>query len=90
MNKSISISDSLIGSLCREVEYIRLRYKNVSNSLENCKDKLLRKRLLEEILNLEARRFELIDISDKFIINSTLSISKIFFHDLCHRPLEYI
>ena len=65
MYKYLTESVSLIGSLCREIEYIRQRYKNVSISHSISKDKLLRERLLDEILNLKQRRMELIRPSNE-------------------------
>ncbi|KGG15201.1 MULTISPECIES: hypothetical protein [unclassified Prochlorococcus] len=87
MNKSLTISDSLIGSLCREIEYIRHRYKTVTISLQNSKDKILRERLLNEIISLKQRRLELIDISEQFRSKFQSSISKLFLYELCNRPL---
>ena len=88
MNKSLLTSDSLIGSLCREIEYIRQRYKNVRISLNTSKDKVLIKRLNKEISCLEARRIELLEISAQFNQNANKSISKMFLHELCLRPLS--
>ncbi len=88
MYKSLTISDSLIGGLCREIDYIRQRYKNVSISLTISKDKSLRKRLLDEIFNLQNRREELIKISSSFYEYRETSISICFLYELCKRPLE--
>ena len=88
MYKYLTESDSLIGSLCREIEYIRQRYKNVSISHSNSKDKLLRERLLNEILNLKQRRLELIELSNEFNNTSQASLSAMLFYELCKRPLE--
>ena len=90
MYKYLTVSDSLIGSLCREIEYIRQRYKNVLISHSISKDKLLRQRLLDEILNLKLRRMELIGISDEFKNTYQFSISAMLFNELCKRPLEII
>ena len=88
MYKYLTQSDSLIGSLCREIEYIRQRYKNVSISHSISKDTLLRERLLDEILNLKQRRMELIEISYEFNHSYQTSLSALFFYELCQRPLE--
>ncbi len=90
MNKTITISDSLIGSLCREVEQIRLRNKSINYSLISCKDEFLRKRLLQEIINLNKRKQELKEISNKFLQDSKSSISKLLLLELCNRPMEII
>ncbi len=90
MNKTLKISDSLTGSLCREIDYIRYRYKYIINSLINCNDLNLKKRLTDEIYKLKIRRSELKDISKKMKKESKASISKLFLYELCHRPIEYI
>lgn len=77
-----------MGSLCREIEYIRQRYANVCISHSISRDKLLRDRLSNEILNLKQRRVQLITISNKFINNNQSSISAMLFYELCSRPLE--
>ena len=53
MNQSLTLSDSLIYGLCREIEYIRQRSKNISYTLSTCKDKVLKLRLKQEIKKLE-------------------------------------
>ncbi len=88
MYKSLIASDSLIESLCREIDYIRQRYKNVSLSLSVSRDKFLRKRLLEEILHLKQRRKELIEVSNQFITSKKSSLAIMFFYELCKRPLD--
>ncbi len=88
MYKYLTESDSLIGGLCREIEYIRQRYRNVYLSHSISKDKFLRKRLFEEILNLKQRRMELIEISNEFNNTYQKSLSAMLFNELCQRPLE--
>jgi len=90
MKKTITNSDSLIGSLCREMEQIRSRSKLISYSLNNCKDNVLRKRLSEEIVKLSERKKELRDISNTFLKDSKSSISILLFSELCKRTIEII
>ena len=90
MKNTITISDSLIGSLCREIELIRSRSKHIIYSLNHCKDDILRKRLVFELIKLIERRQELKDISNTFLRDSKSSISKLLFFELCNRPLELI
>ena len=90
MKKTVTNSDSLIGSLCREIEQIRSRSKLISYSLNNCKDNELRKRLLEEIFQLSERRKELRKISNTLLKNSKSSISKLLLSELCKRTIEII
>ena len=90
MNKTISTSDSLITSLCIEIEYIKKRYNNINISLASCRDKLIRQRLLHEIIDLKTRINEIRSISKEFKESSITSISKLFLYEICHRPIELI
>ncbi len=87
MNKSLTTSDSLVGSLCREIEHIRLRHKIVSSYLLTSRDIGLRVRLSNEITQLKSRHSELLKISNNFKSQLNSSISILFLHELCHRPL---
>ena len=87
MNNSLTISDSLVGSLCREIEYIRQRHKTVSNYLIISRDKSLRERLTNEINQLKSRRQELLSISGSFKSQISSNISSLFLYELCNRPL---
>ncbi|WP_269623007.1 pilus assembly protein [Prochlorococcus marinus] len=89
MNTAITISDSLITSLCREIDFIRYRYKRINESLSFCKNNLVKKRLLEEINNLNARRIELVDISSEMQKSLSPSTAKLFLYELCKRPLDF-
>tara|TARA_Y100001968_G_C19424054_1_gene753340 strand:+ start:477 stop:752 length:276 start_codon:yes stop_codon:yes gene_type:complete len=60
MEKIFPYSDSIVGSLCREIEYIQFRSKSINNSLANCQNNLLIIRLKKE-LNLLNKRIESID-----------------------------
>ncbi len=88
MEKTLHVSDSLIGSLCREVEYVRNRYKNIKTSLLQCKNLSLKKRLGDEIDSLKQRIYELKQISRKLTKGSEYCLSISFFHALCNRPIE--
>ena len=87
MQNTLTTSDSLIGSLCREIYFIRQRYKNIINSLENCRDCKLRERLSNEINYLSTRRKEITRISNKFNQISSSDVSNLFLHELCIRQL---
>ena len=87
MEKILTTSDSLVGSLCREIYNIRQRYKNIINSLDNCRDKNLIQRLNKEINDLNTRRIELIEISNKVQKDCKSNASILFLHELCVRSL---
>ncbi len=87
MNQSLTFSDSLIYGLCREIEYIRQRSKNISYTLSTCKDKVLKLRLKEEIEKLELRIEEVINISNELKTYSQGSISIMLLVELCNRSI---
>ena len=58
MKNTLLVSDSLIGSLCRELEFIKQRTEVINNSLVNCNDRQLKKRLNEELEGHKARKEE--------------------------------
>ena len=66
-----SYSESLILSLCKEIEYIKSRTENINQSLKNCQNKLLSKRLELELSKLNKNRLKICSISENmFNINS--------------------
>ncbi len=56
MNKLDYRSDSLVSSMCRELDYIKFRSQSIRNSLYNCQNKLLVIRLRNELINLNNRK----------------------------------
>ncbi len=72
MNKYIfSYSESIVLSLCKEVEYIKSRSININSSLKTCQNKTLSKRLKVELDKLNKSRLKIIAISESmFNINS--------------------
>ena len=60
MENSLTISDSLVGSLCREMDSIRYQIKNLLNSISNSKNLTLNARLKEELFSLQQRREEVL------------------------------
>ena len=53
----LSYSESIVLSLCKEIEYIKIRSKNINISLKTCHNKTLSKRLRLELekLNINTR-----------------------------------
>ena len=72
MNQSIfSYSESIVLSLCKEIEYIKIRSKNINSSLKTCHNKNLSKRLKIELEKLNNSRVKILSISESmFRINS--------------------
>ena len=88
MKNTLSISDSLIGSLCRELDFIRNRYRSINLSLTYCRDKYLKRRLFKELEVLEARKDELSSISSLFSESKeSVDLSSLFLIELCKRSL---
>ena len=72
MNKYLlSYSESIVLSLCKEIEYIKTRSKNINSSLKTCHNKILSKRLRLELEKLNKNRLKILSISESmFKINS--------------------
>ena len=72
MNKYLfSYSESIVLSLCKEIEYIKNRSKNINISLKTCHNKNLSKRLNIELEKLNKNRLKILNISETmFKINS--------------------
>ena len=56
-------SESLIGSLCLEIDRLRGRFAQLAASLERCQDRSLQLRLGRERLHLQRRRQELLEVA---------------------------
>ena len=64
MNKDIfSYSESIVFSLCKEIEFIKIRSKNIRISLKTCHNKSLSKRLKIELDKLNKNRLRILTIS---------------------------
>ena len=72
MNQNlISYSESIVLSLCKEIEYIKIRSKNINNSLKTCHNKRLSNRLKLELNKLNRNRLKILNISETmFDLNS--------------------
>ena len=67
----VSYSESIVLSLCKEIEYIKSRSKNINTSLLTCHNKSLSKRLRLELDKLNKNRLRILKISESmFKINS--------------------
>ncbi len=91
MRSTLEVSESLIGSLCREIEYIRGRYKVISTLIVRSNDEILKLRLRNESSKLKERKKELELISDDIRNNYPVEeISSQFLNEVIKRPLELI
>ena len=65
MNKNLfTCSESIVLSLCKEIEYIKNRSKNINRSLKTCHNKSLSKRLYLELDRLNKNRLKILNISE--------------------------
>ncbi len=86
MKNTIATSDSLVGSLSREVMSISCRYNSIYNEIRATRDKILINRLLKEKQKIEHRMFELCKISSQIVkTKSEDDLSFIFLNELCRR-----
>ncbi len=82
-------SESLVGSLCREVENIRSRSKGIHIALDIAMNKLLKLRLKQELKNLDQRREEIYNQAKGFSLssNDNKSLSLCFLEEISSREL---
>tara|TARA_B100000131_G_C17850201_1_gene505600 strand:+ start:84 stop:347 length:264 start_codon:yes stop_codon:yes gene_type:complete len=86
MEKTYSVSESLVGSLCKEIEFIRKKTRFIRDSLINCNDKSLKIRLLQELETHKNRRNELFSISSLLKSQkSSDNLSSLFLMELYRR-----
>jgi hypothetical protein len=82
-----STSDSLIGSLCREAEWIRCRCTQLSALLLGCRDAALSRRLKLECRTLRDRRHELLCMAQRWRLKKKDqdALTLDFLIELCRR-----
>ena len=68
-------SESIVLSLCKEVEYIKIRTKNINSSLKTCNNKTLSKRLKIELDKLNENRLKILKISESMFKRNTQNLS---------------
>ena len=86
MNKYlISYSESIVLSLCKEIEYIKIRSKNIHNSLKTCHNKNLSKRLTIELHKLNKKRLKILTISESMFRRNSQDLSLEFLLEITKR-----
>ena len=76
MEQTISSnSESLVLSLCKEIEYIKSRTRNIKQSLKHCQNKKLTSRLDFELSKLKAKRKSIKTIAEKLFLNNNNDLS---------------
>ena len=86
MNKYIiSYSESIVLSLCKEIEYIKIRSKNINTSLKTCNNKILSKRLKLELDKLNKKRLRILNISESMFKKNSHDLSFEFLLEITKR-----
>ena len=90
MNKYLfPYSESIVLSLCREIEYIRIRSKNINSSLKTCHNQTLSKRLRLELDKLKKSREKILTISESMFKNNSQDLSFEFLLEITKRYNSY-
>ena len=84
-----SYSYSLVLSLCKEIEYIRSRSKNINNSLKTCHNKILSKRLILELERLNNKRIKILNISKNLFDKNSKDLSLEFLLEITKRSNSF-
>ena len=90
MNKDLfSYSESLVLSLCKEIEYIKSRSKNINSSLKTCNNKSLSKRLRLELEKLNKNRLKILTISENMFKQNSHDLSFEFLLEITKRSNSF-
>ncbi len=84
-----SYSESIVLSLCKEIEYIKSRSKNINYSLKTCHNKRLLKRLSLELDKLNQNRFKILSISESMFKKNSDDLSFEFLLELTKRSNSF-
>lgn len=86
MNQDIfSFSESIVFSLCKEIEFIKIRSKNINSSLKTCHNKSLSKRLKIELDKLNKKRLKILSISEIMFKTNSQDLSLEFLLEITKR-----
>ena len=86
MNQNLySYSESIVFSLCKEIEFIKIRSKNINRSLETCHNKSLSKRLKIELDKLNKNRLKILSISETMFKTNSQDLSLEFLLEITKR-----
>jgi hypothetical protein len=90
MNQNLfSYSESIVFSLCKEIEFIKIRSKNINRSLETCHDKSLTKRLKIELDKLNKNRLKILSISETMFKTNSQNLSLEFLLEITKRSNSF-
>ena len=90
MNKNLfSYSESIVFSLCKEIEFIKIRSKNINSSLKTCHNKSLSKRLRIELEKLNINRLKILKISESMFKKNSEDLSYEFLLEITKRSNSF-
>ena len=90
MNQDIfSYSESIVFSLCKEIEFIKIRSKNINSSLKTCHNKSLSKRLKIELDKLNKNRLKILSISESMFKTNSQDLSLEFLLEMTKRSNSF-
>jgi len=90
MNQNLySYSESIVFSLCKEIEFIKIRSKNINISLETCHNKSLSKRLKIELDKLNKNRLKILSISESMFKTNSQDLSLEFLLEITKRSNSF-
>ena len=82
-------SESIVLSLCKELEYIKIRSKNINISLITCHNESLSKRLRLELDKLNKNRLKISSISERMIKRNSQNLSFQFLLEITKRSNSF-
>ena len=90
MNKDLFFySESIVFSLCKEIEFIKIRSKNINSSLKTCHNKTLSKRLKIELNKLNKNRQKILSISESMFNKNSKDLSIEFLLEITKRSNRF-
>ena len=85
----LSYSESIVLSLCKEIEYIKIRSNNINDSLKTCHNKILSKRLKLELNKLNKNRLKILIISESMFNRNSQDLSIEFLSEMTKRSSSF-
>ena len=90
MNQDIfSYSESIVFSLCKEIEFINVRSKTIISSLKPCHNKSLSKRLKIELDKLNKNRVKILSIAESMFKTNSQDLSLEFLLEITKRSNSF-
>ena len=90
MNKYLfPYSESIVLSLCKEIEYIKMRSNSINISLKNCHNENLSRRLNIELHKLNNNRLKILTIAQGLIKKNSKNLSFEFLLEITKRSNSF-